>query len=190
MIETKEWRTIDKSEWGPGPWQDEPDKRQWTDPATELPCLINRHPEWGHWCGYVGVPRGHPWYEIDAEEISAEAHGGLNFSAKCTGDETSGVCHLVALGEDDDVWWLGFDCGHWLDKQPGYETYVRKISDHLVVDGDERVGFSYRHLAYVIAEVTNLARQANEARALPPPAPKTSVDPFEALRNLPPPGSE
>ncbi len=30
-METKEWRFIDKSKWGEGPWQSEPDKMQWLD---------------------------------------------------------------------------------------------------------------------------------------------------------------
>jgi hypothetical protein len=38
-MDTIEYRTIDKSQWGPGPWQDEPDKKQWQDEATGLPCL-------------------------------------------------------------------------------------------------------------------------------------------------------
>jgi hypothetical protein len=47
----REYRTIDKSAWGPGPWTDEPDKVQWTDTATGLPCLAKRNPRGGHWCG-------------------------------------------------------------------------------------------------------------------------------------------
>ena len=33
-MEHKTWTTDVKSAWGPGPWQDEPDKEQWEDPAT------------------------------------------------------------------------------------------------------------------------------------------------------------
>lgn len=44
-----------------GPWQDEPDKAQWVDEATNLDCLMVRNPM-GALCGYVGVPREHPWY--------------------------------------------------------------------------------------------------------------------------------
>jgi hypothetical protein len=56
---TIEYRTTDKTEWGAGPWQDEPDKRQWTDAVTGLPCLIVRGPI-GALCGYVGVSSDHP----------------------------------------------------------------------------------------------------------------------------------
>lgn len=41
-MQTKQWTTIDKSAWPRGAWDDEPDKVQWQDPATGLPCLIDR----------------------------------------------------------------------------------------------------------------------------------------------------
>lgn len=56
-----EYRTLDKSKWGDGPWHREPDKMQWQDEATGLPCLIVRN-HGGAWCGYVGVNDGHPLY--------------------------------------------------------------------------------------------------------------------------------
>ena len=30
-MQTIEYKTLDKSKWGDGPWQDEPDKKQWLD---------------------------------------------------------------------------------------------------------------------------------------------------------------
>lgn len=30
---------------------------------AQLPCAIVKHDNMGHLCGYVGVPRSHPWYE-------------------------------------------------------------------------------------------------------------------------------
>lgn len=102
MMETKEYRGfLDKSEWGPGPWQDEPDKVQWRDEATGLPCLIVRGPH-GAFCGYVGVPETHPWHGKDYSTCTAptcdrgddrwcnhtpehllEAHGGITFADSC-----------------------------------------------------------------------------------------------------------
>lgn len=68
MMQTLEYRSHDKSAWGPGPWQDEPDKRQWRDEATGLPCLIVRSPMGGNLCGYVGVPREHALHGKDYSE--------------------------------------------------------------------------------------------------------------------------
>lgn len=39
-MQTIEYTTIDKSSWGNEPWQNEPDKKQWQDKATLLPCLV------------------------------------------------------------------------------------------------------------------------------------------------------
>lgn len=59
-MQYREWRFVDKSTWGPGPWADEPDKVQWQDETTGLPCMVRRgSPEIGVWCGYVGVAEGH-----------------------------------------------------------------------------------------------------------------------------------
>lgn len=64
---------MDKSAWGPGPWQDEPDKRQWADEATGLPCLIVRGPI-GALCGYVGVPPDHPAYGLSYDGTPNKEH--------------------------------------------------------------------------------------------------------------------
>lgn len=95
-MEKIEYRTKDKSKWPRGPWDDEPDKVQWQDEATGLPCLIVRSPV-GALCGYVGVPPDHPWHgkEYDDEAlIGVEVHGGLSFAAFCQpGPENQSICH-------------------------------------------------------------------------------------------------
>lgn len=59
-VEAKSWtfpERCNRVKWGPGPWDGEPDKMQWTDPATGLDCLIVRN-TLGALCGYVGVTPG------------------------------------------------------------------------------------------------------------------------------------
>jgi hypothetical protein len=53
---------IPKSAWGPGPWQDEPDRVEWNDERTGLACRIIRNMMFGHLNGYVGVPPTHPYF--------------------------------------------------------------------------------------------------------------------------------
>lgn len=76
-MKTIEYRTIDKSSWPRGPWDAEPDKRQWQDEATGLPCLIVRVDHSGHLCGYVGVPPKHPLYEVSYSEPSDKLRAAL-----------------------------------------------------------------------------------------------------------------
>jgi hypothetical protein len=181
----REYRTIDKASWGPGPWQDEPDKRQWRDGATGLPCLIVRGPS-GALCGYVGVSKTHPahgldysfWnYDADARPLTPiqtainglEVHGGLTYADGCQhGDDPArGICHIPAPGEPDDVWWFGFDCAHHGDASPA----------------NRRVAFEwevYRDLAYVTSEVAGLAKQLLSL-ADGAPVPHPSPDPSNGL---------
>jgi hypothetical protein len=82
-MERIEYRdVVDKSEWGPGEWQDEPDKIQWQDADTGLPCLIVRGPS-GSLCGYVGVAPGHPMHGKHYDAVDVEVHGGLTFARGC-----------------------------------------------------------------------------------------------------------
>lgn len=161
-METIEYRNvINKTTWPRGPWDREPDKKQWRDETTGLPCLIVRGPS-GALCGYVGVPSGHPWHGQDTDSVGTympkpdghdeawypDVHGGLTFSGACQhGDNPAEqICHIPGPGEPDDVWWLGFDCAHYRDFTPAYGSIGR---DDV-----------YRTLGYVTAQVEKLAGQA------------------------------
>lgn len=163
-MQTLEYHFRDKAGWGAGPWHSEPDKRQWADEATGLPCLIVRGPH-GALCGYVGVPESHPWFglsyshydggapqQCDAYEGSPEnvitVHGGLTFSDFCAdGEPEHGICHRPDEGEPDRVWWFGFDCAHSGDYSPKYDREFGWAGD------------VYRDQAYVEAECASLAQQ-------------------------------
>lgn len=146
-----EYRTVDKAAWGDGPWQSEPDKIQWQDEATGYPCLIVRHPHFGFFCGYVGVQPNHPSYGKDYNDVGVSAHGGLTFADSCGHgeDESRGVCHRPAPGEPDNVWWLGFDCGHYMDFAPALDSMRRPKS-------------VYRDVAYVTSQCESLAKQLKD----------------------------
>lgn len=147
--------------WGPGPWQDEPDLVEWrNDDYPGVPMLVARSAA-GHLCGYVAVPHGHPCHGKAAEETDLEAHGGLNYAASCG----VVVCHVPLPGEPDDVWWLGFDCGHVMtDISPEIDKTLRELGrDRLEKASGEFIavfgGAVYRTLDYVMAEVERLAAQ-------------------------------
>jgi len=147
---------INKSKWGPGPWQDEPDRLEWKTEAG-FPALIIRQRRYGNLCGYVAVPPGHPWHGKDPHE--AEVHGGITHTGECSG----GICHTLAPGEPDNVWWLGFDCAHAWDFQPGAhaaDAELFKDRPDLIRPEGPRRGESYRGIAYVKRNCESLARQA------------------------------
>lgn len=155
-MQTLEYKFVDKGKWGSGPWDDEPDKRQWQDPATGFPCLIVRAEGTGALCGYVGVPKGHRWHRKDYSDVDASVHGGVTYTAACDRDEVRGICHKVEPGEPDDMWWVGFDCAHYMDVSPAMDAALGTLP-MLAPRKRESV---YRDWAYVESEVRNLALQA------------------------------
>jgi hypothetical protein len=172
-MERREYHTKDKSAWIDGPWKQEPDKIQWEDFQTGLPCLIVRN-DIGALCGYVGVPNDHPWHGKEYGEIDAVAHGGLTFTGPCMDveDESRGVCHVPGEGEPDDVWWVGFDCAHWNDKCDMGIAHLPELKD-LELFGRSSPS-AYRDVDYVTKQVRRLAAQA-DAAALRPTAKAESV---------------
>lgn len=151
----KTYTTVDKTGWGDGPWQHEPDKISWTDQATGLPCLIVRN-RLGSLCGYAGVTPDHPWhglrYDVDAALGVIDVHGGLTYSEACdtNAPEDTGICHTPDPEQPDHVWWFGFDTAHSGDLTPSMNQYTWRIPN-----GNE----VYRDITYVEADVTQLAAQ-------------------------------
>lgn len=144
---------------GDGPWRDEPDKVQWIDEETDLDCLAKRGPT-GAWCGYVGVPPGHPWHGKDYDDLyDIQVHGGLTYANSCDEEieDGWGICHIPEPGRPADVWWLGFDCAHYMDFCPRYDQMPTGDGKTL---GDVLKPMTvYRDLAYVVAQTILLATQ-------------------------------
>ena len=59
---------------------------------------------WGN--GYVSVPKDHPWYGKDYNDIEVEIHGGLTFSESI-----------------NDEYWIGFDCAHYGDSPESWPRF-------------------------------------------------------------------
>lgn len=171
---------LDRSRWASGPWDDEPDREQWTDEASGLDCLIRRGPS-GALCGYVAVGPDHPWFRIGYSACTQEcdhiycdhiycdhsphdltdAHGGLTYASECDGDTEQGICHRTE--GDDRAWWFGFDCAHAGDIMPRtVPNLSRDISD--AFDG-YHFGETYKDWRYVRSEVEALAAQLAEVQA-------------------------
>lgn len=165
-METATEYKVDKSTWGPGEWQAEPDRVDFI--AHGFACLALRHPEHGHFCGYVAVPREHPFYGKGYDDIDANFHRGLTYAARCDGAR---VCHVPAPGMPDDVWWIGGDFGHVWDRSPGFDARLRQMREAAPTQAVRKL-FSktelermtmYRALPYVREQIEDLARQLYEA---------------------------
>ncbi len=74
---------------------------------------------WGN--GYVGVPKGHPWYGLEYEKVPADVHGGLTFGSQ-----------HVKWDLPPDYHWFGFDTCHWGDNADNCtEAYVKTETERL-----------------------------------------------------------
>lgn len=151
---------VSREGWGPGPWDGEPDKVSWTDAATGRPCLIVRN-RLGGLCGYVAVDPGHSLHGAGYDDAHVDVHGGLTYSDRCheADTEASGICHVPAPGQPEDVWWFGFDCVHAGDLAPGMLASSRRVGLGTGVYRND----TYRAVDYVVREVEGLARQLVEA---------------------------
>lgn len=156
-----------KAEWPEGPWKTEPDKLSWHDAEYDLACLMVRGRS-GAWCGYVGVPPGHPWHGKGYDDVNVDVHGGLSYARPCQEDGL--VCHVPLPGKPADVHWLGFDCGHAFDIMPGMQALLTKLHRDKgepppALPITDPYGFdAYRDVDYVRGEVRSLARQVHAAQ--------------------------
>lgn len=68
--------------------------------------------------GYVGIPKGHKLYRKHYDDINVSCHGGLTYSNDKLVDQI-----------DDDIWWIGFGCGHYRDGYD-YDKAIELFKDY------------------------------------------------------------
>ncbi len=105
------------------------------------------HNNIGYRCGYVRVPKGHPWHGKEWSEVDCEVHGGITFA------EPDVQCDKPG---EDDAWWIGFDCAHGGDAPD--PALTNSLSYNFLPIGREVV----RDQEYVESECKSLCKQAAE----------------------------
>lgn len=158
--DARTWTTIGKTGWAAGPWRAEPDRVQWTDPLSDLPCLITRHPEYGCLLGYVAVPPGDPLHGAAAEQVPVVVPRTITFTGPTADLGTLSPadippCDMAA------PWWIGFGAFSAWDAYPGDTAMWNLLG---VAGGDIHQGAAkpiaeYRSIAYMTAGCRLLAMQ-------------------------------
>lgn len=92
-------------------------------------CEIKRNPAHGALCGYVLMGAHHPWANL-GYDVEVAVHGGITYN---------------------DGKKMGFDCAHADDLIPLIHTRI--------AHSNPAKGETYRNMAWVKAEVQNLAAQ-------------------------------
>lgn len=106
--------------------------------------FVTVHNTMGYRCGYIRVPKGHPWHGKDYDDISADVHGGLTFA------EPDLPCDKPG---EDDAYWIGFDCAHYGDAQDPNLPAEHRVNHGGII----------KTTAYVEAECRKLCEQAARA---------------------------
>ena len=121
-----------------------------------MPYRIQRHPEMGHLCGYIRLPKDHPWMKDAAKKKPTRTlRGKYRFDAK--GYFARGISSINVHGDvtyygglrRGNGLWIGFDCAHYMDFVPGQRHHFENTE--------------YRDVAYVKKELESIAEQAVRA---------------------------
>jgi hypothetical protein len=138
--------------WGNGEWVEEPDSAVFNYKNYQCKCVrimaLEGIGEYfgGHWCGYICIPKDHAWYGKERDGIDCNIHGGITYSE-----------------EEEDGFWIGFDCAHAYDMSPSINMIMQKRN----IPGEKVIisflNPTYKNLNYVIQECKKLVDQAIEA---------------------------
>lgn len=121
-----------------------------------LSFVIWRNPTFGHWCGYVGVPKDS---RLDGKNyyFYTESENGLSKLEQAINDISvhGGLTYAGKLGDraKDDLWYFGFDCAHSGDTSP----YMIEKYPEL-----EGANDWYKDKEFVMTEIENLTKQLKE----------------------------
>ncbi len=162
--------------WGEGPWIDEPDQvefeykgyscsveRHISVDKESLSFLVSQFKDikqkfpdnpltkylplgLGHLCGYIRIPKGHPWEGVDRDSIDASVHGGLTYGER-----------------REDRYCIGFDCAHSGDTVPAMaacENFGEFKNLKQRFPNSSLWNNSYKTVQYVINECKDLVDQA------------------------------
>jgi len=111
----------------------EGDDKQWeykTQNEIIYKCEILRV-KMGFLCGYVKLTKDDTFYNVHYDDLPIKAHGGVTYSQL-----------------EDDLWVIGFDCGHHGDLIPTSEYF-------------DRIGI-YRDMEYVSRWCEHICEQLSE----------------------------
>jgi hypothetical protein len=167
-------------EWGPGPWDTEPDELTWQDERTGLKCKLRRNSHLGILCGYVGIPPGHVlfgWdYHDDIKLDPKFLKGSIDdvsvfslFTYNKEEHDNDTVPIDIALkvhgglswsDEEEGLWWFGFDCGHAWDLSPGLQVFYQRHAFNF------HRNQTYRDVNFVKQQCADLAFQLKQLEAV------------------------
>lgn len=114
----------------------------------------------GHLCGYVKIPKEHPYYGKGRDDIDIEVHGGVTYNE---------------IAEDH---WIGYDCAHSQDYVPANEHWeknsprIQYIRDLFPIPEEYKkysiFNPAYRNMEYCINTCINMIDHLNNIGIITP----------------------
>lgn len=129
-----------------------------------LDCLIIRHPECGHLCGYVIIPdssaltsaRGEYWGSDKLTELVGLNEDGEDPTPANLFDAHGGITWARRHSDRGHRFSIGFDCSHAGDLGP---FTLQRPAFRWFLEGDARKNDTYRTMEYVEEQTRSLADQ-------------------------------
>jgi len=116
-------------------------EKEWTTKAGFKAEVIAT--DMGHRCGYVTVPKDHPWHGKTYNDVDLDVHGGLTYA-----------------GMEDGDWWFGYDCAHFGDaRDPELMSDKYKAIRMRSFDGD-----TVKTLDFCVNECESMAWQLKDVK--------------------------
>ena len=112
----------------------------------------------GHRCGYIAIPKEHELYGKDYDSIDIDIHGGFTYAEYSEGE--------YPIKSDENVWWIGFDCAHYMDAKD--LNLMDKFEDKELLEYEislrEKLGQygTVKTVEYVENELINAVKQIKE----------------------------
>jgi hypothetical protein len=135
------------------PWENEPDQIMFMSNAGYV-CEIKRHAHFGHLCGYIYIPMGHPDFGKTYQALHGYEDGGMYEDAP---DVHGGWTYSDTRGDDDGGKYtvFGFDCNHADDYAPKHDALLKDLD----IAKDLYDPRDYKTVEFVTAELEQAAHQ-------------------------------
>ena len=123
------------------PWETEPDITKGYHMGVAY--RIMRHGGMGHLCGYVRLPKGHPWLKAAMKKQWGPVWPKNTYRAVRKGYDAHPIANLRVHGGVTFFgrscrgrgYWIGFDCAHCDDLVPGMSPlFVMRGSTYRTID--------------------------------------------------------
>lgn len=147
----------DKKSFPPGKWIHEPDLCSWEQ--YNLPCLALRDMSIGVWKGFVGVSEGHPFYNLNIDDLLKNSEAMEIFFSVYGGISGAGRLSSKYKEIAKNHWWIGIETTHGGDLMPLLRMDTSDPDMAKLLSGQ-----TYKDLRFIRRETNRLAKYLSKLK--------------------------